>query len=135
MKKYRVYKLLAVVALCTILVASRALTRTQSPATPIAQSPTAPGTQSDPYAAAFAGLTYTDTQKAAIGKIRQDIASRKEAVVNDNKLTPEQKDGMLSGYTRIQYNLIFKELTPEQKKLVSTRMHASRAAEQNGQKK
>lgn len=91
--------------------------------------------QTDPYAAAFAGLTYTDAQKEAIGKIRQDIAARKAAVVKDNKLTAEQKDGMLTGYTRMQYSLTFKELTPGQKKLVSTRMHASRPADPNGQKK
>ena len=135
MKEHRLAILLAVAAQCTILTVSPALTRTQSPATPVAQSPANPGTQSDPYAAAFAGLTYTNSQKEAIGKIRQDIASRKEAVVNDNKLTPEQKDGMLTGYTRMEYSLIFKELTPQQKKLVSTRIHASRAAEQSGQKK
>lgn len=135
MNRFRVTTLLAIAAQCTLLVSSPALTRTQSPATPIAQSPATPGMQSDPYAAAFAGLTYSNAQKEAIGKIRQDIASRKEAVVKDNKLTPEQKDGMLSGYTRMQYSLIFKELTPGQKKLVSTRIHASRAAEQNGEKK
>lgn len=132
MKMYRVARLLAVAAQITTLVGSPALTRTQSQATPPVQSPATAGTQSDPYAAAFTGLTYSDAQKEAIGKIRQDIAARKEAVVNDHKLTPEQKDGMLSGYTRMQYSLIFKELTPAQKKLVSTRIHSSHAAEQNG---
>lgn len=135
MKRYRLAGLLAVAAQCTILLASPALTRTPTPVSATAQSPAAPGTPSDPYAAAFAGLKYSDAQKEAIGKIRQDIASRKEAVEKDTKLSPEQKDGMLTGYTRMQYSLIYKELTPEQKKLVSTRIHASHPAEQNGQKK
>jgi hypothetical protein len=41
---------------------------------------------------------------------------------------------MLNGYMRIEYNLIYKELTPEQKKLVSSRMRALRASEQAAQK-
>jgi hypothetical protein len=78
-------------------------------------------------------LTYTEAQKEAIGKIRQDITSRKAMVIKVNKLTQSQKDAMLTGYRRIEYALIFRELTPAQQKQISTRMHARRVAEQAAQ--
>ncbi len=131
MKKNRVARLSAVAAQFMLLMAAPGLTRSQSPAMQSVR-PSAED-QQDPYAAAFAGLTYSDAEKEAIGKIRQDIASRKATVLKDDKLTESQKDAMLTGYMRIEYELIFKELTPAQKKQVSTRMHARRAADQAAQ--
>ncbi len=130
MKKNCVAKSLAIAAHLMILMAAPGVTLTQSTARQVLQ----PSASSDPYAEAFAGLTYTDVQKEVISKIRQDITSRRAAVLKDDKLTQEQKDAMLTGYTRIEYGLIFKELTAEQKKQVSTRMHARRAADQAAQK-
>lgn len=130
MNKNRVAKSLAVAAQFMVFIAAPGLTPTQSHA-PQAQQPSSMSrTQADPYADAFAGLTYTDEQKEAINKIRQDIASRKATVMKDGKLTNDQKDAMLTGYLRIEYGLIYKELTPEQKKQVATRMHAHRASNQ-----
>ena len=132
MKKNRVARLLAVAAQFMILMAAPGLTRSQSHAAqPV---PLSAESQQDPYAVAFAGLTYTDAQKEAIGKIRKDIASRREMVLKADKLTDSQKDAMMTGYTRIEYGLIFKELTPAQQGQVSTRMHALRAAQQAAQK-
>jgi hypothetical protein len=131
MKKNRVARLSAVAAQFMILLAAPGLTRSQNPAVQSVR-PSAEN-QQDPYAAAFAGLTYTDAQREAIGKIRQDIASRKATVLKADKLTESQKDAMVTGYTRIEYELIFKELTPAQQKQVSIRMHARRAATQGAQ--
>lgn len=117
-----------------ILRAAPGTTRSQSPAPQAVQPSASTGTQGDPYTAAFAGLTYTAEQKEAISKIGQDIESRKAAIRKDAKLTDDQKNAMLTGYTRIQYGLIFKELTPEQKKLVSTRMHALHPSGQTAEK-
>ena len=124
MKKNHIAKSLAVAAQFMILMAAPGLGRTQSPSPRIAQPSALSQTQKDLYADAFARLTYTDKQTEAISKIRQDIASRKSAVLRDHKLTPEQKDAMLTGYARIEVGLIYKELTPGQKKQVSTRMRA-----------
>lgn len=131
MKKNRVARLSAVAAQLMILMTAPGLTRSQSPVGQSVQ--TSAENQQDLYAAAFAGLTYTDAQKEAIDKIRQDIASRKATVLKADKLTQSQKDAMLTGYTPIEYELIYKELTPAQRKLVSTRMHARRTAEQGTQ--
>jgi Spy/CpxP family protein refolding chaperone len=79
----------------------------------------------------FAGLKYTDEQKAEIEKIRQDTKSRKDTVVNDAKLTADQKDAMLVGYKRLEYGRIYSVLTPEQKKQVRDNIHSRRAADQS----
>jgi hypothetical protein len=128
--KNHLAKSLAIAAHLMIFMAAPGSTLTQSTSHPMVQ----PSASSDPYADAFAGLTYTGEQKEAISKIRQDITSRKAAVLKDDKLTQSQKDAMLTGYTRMTYSLIYKELTPEQQKQVSARMRASRASEQAAQK-
>lgn len=133
MKWNCVARLLAVSAQVMFAIVAPALARPQSPAPPIVQ-PSASGTQQDPYAEAFSGLSYSDKQKEAISKLRQDIDLRKTAVIKDEKLSSDQKDAMLTGYVRIEYNLIFKELTPEQQKLVSARMRARREAEDAARK-
>ena len=135
MKKNRVARLAGVAAQFIILIPAPGLTRAQSPTPQMAVRPPAPSeTQRDPYADAFGGLTYTPEQKEVINKIKQDIAARKAAVLKDDKLTEEQKDAMLTGYTRIEHGLIFKELTPEQKSQVTTRVRASRQLDQSAQK-
>lgn len=134
MKKIRFAKSLAVAAQCMIVMAAPGLSRTQSPAPQAVQPSSSAQTQGDHYADAFAGLTYSDVQKKAICKIQQDIQLRKTAVLKDEKLNSDQKDAMLTGYTRIEYGLIYKELTPEQKKQVSNRMKALREADQAAQK-
>ena len=83
----------------------------------------------------FAGLVYSDEQKAEVAKIHSESERRKGMVAKDDKLTPDQKDAMLLGYTRLEYGEIFKVLTPIQKKLVRSRMQARREADQATRKK
>jgi Spy/CpxP family protein refolding chaperone len=56
-------------------------------------------------------------------------------VARDQKLTADQKDAMLLGYTRMESGRIYKVLTPEQRKEVNQRIRARRAAEQATQQK
>lgn len=134
MRMNRIAKSLAVAAPFLILVAAPGQKRIQSPAPVMMQTTSSFPTQSDPYADAFRGLTYTAKQKEAISKIRQDTELRKAAVEKADKLTADQKAAMLTGYTRMEYAQIYKVLTEEQKRLVGTRIHARRAAAQTQQK-
>ena len=134
MKKNPIAKFVAVAAQCMILITAPGLIRGQSNAPQMVQLSGTPGAQADPYAEAFAGLTYTDKQKEAISKIQQDIASRKAMVMKSDQLTQDQKDAMVAGYTHMEYGSIFKELTPQQQKVVSGRLQASRAAEKAAEK-
>jgi hypothetical protein len=61
-----------------------------------------------------------------------------DVVVKDGKLTADQKDAMLEGYTRMEHRQIFALLTPEQQRDVHQRIHAykaAQAAEQAAKKK
>ena len=78
----------------------------------------------------FAGLNYTNEQKAEIAKVHQDMESHKAAVVNDQKLTADQKNAMLLGYTRMEYGRVYQTLSPEQQKQVRQRMASRRTADQ-----
>jgi Spy/CpxP family protein refolding chaperone len=83
----------------------------------------------------FAGLSFTDEQRAEIDKIRQETESNRSVIRKDDKLTPDQKDAMLLGYTRLENGRIFKVLTPEQQKEVRQKVLARRAADQAAQQK
>jgi len=83
----------------------------------------------------FVGLHYTDEQKTEIDKIRQDMKSRKETVLKDQKLNADQKDAMVLGYTRMEYGQIYKLLTRDQKRQVQQRISARRAADQTAKNK
>jgi len=94
-------------------------------ALPVAQA------QKDPTPADdFAGLTFTSEQKAQIDRIRQNTKSRTDAVLADEKLSPEQRDAMLLGYRRLETNEIFELLTPDQQTEVRKKLRARRAAAQ-----
>lgn len=134
MKTECVAGLLALAVQTMMFIPASGLTRAQSPVPQMVQPSASSGAQRDPYADAFAGLTYTAQQKEAIVKIKQDMTFRKAAVLKDDKLTQDQKNAMLSGYTRMEYGLIFKQLSSAQQGQVSTRMHARRASEQSAQK-
>ena len=82
----------------------------------------------------FAGLNYTDDQKAKINEIRQNTKAHMDLVVKDNKLDAEQKQAMLQGFQRLEAGEIFKILTPDQQKEVRKKMAAQRAAEQQQRK-
>jgi len=138
MKKNRFRKSVAIAAGFILL--SAALIRAQSGSRSLARTQKVQSSEAHPKRDSlptddFAGLTYSDEQKAEIDKIRQDTKVRKDAVVRDEKLNTDQKDAMLQGYTRIEYSRIYKVLTPEQQMQVRQRMRARREADQAAQKK
>ena len=81
----------------------------------------------------FAGLTYTDEQKAKIDQIRQTTRQRMDAVRKDEKLTPEAKQAMLEGYQRLEIGELFEVLTPEQQTEVRKKAQARHAEQQKKQ--
>lgn len=83
----------------------------------------------------FAGLNYTDDQKAEIAQIRHNMDTRRDAVAMDDRLTRDQKDAMILGYTHLENGEIFKVLTPEQRRQVRQRLQARGATDQSAQKK
>jgi Spy/CpxP family protein refolding chaperone len=108
--------------------------------TGVVQTPTPamPGPQGDSSSSPaeyFKGLDYTPEQQAQIDKIHQDAETKKAAVAKDEKLTQDQKDAMLTGYTHLEYSSIFKVLTPEQQRQVREKIRAHKAADQAAQKK
>jgi Spy/CpxP family protein refolding chaperone len=140
MIKNRFQKPVAVAAGFFILCAAPGLTRGQSASPSPALTPKAalPGAQPKRDSSPpddFAGLQYTEEQKAEIDKIRRDTRSRKEVVLKDEKLTADQKNAMILGYTRLEYGQIYNVLTPDQKKQVGKRNSARRAADQAAQRK
>lgn len=83
----------------------------------------------------FAGLEYTEDQKAKISKIREDIKSRVDAVTKDDKLSPDQKGAFLQGFERMERSQIYNVLTPEQKQEVGKRMRELRQEKKELEKK
>jgi Spy/CpxP family protein refolding chaperone len=139
MNKNRIAKRVVVAFGFLFLCAARAPASAQSnppsaAPTPLAASPTARPKKDTPPIDYFAGLTLTDEQKAKIAEIRQNSKSRLDAVVKDEKLSPEQKDAFLTGYRREENSEIFAVLTPEQQSEVRKRMRAQRAAQQQQKK-
>jgi len=141
MTMHRVVNRLPLAALF-LLGAVPGLARAQSapapdnPATPHA-APTLDQPKRSPSPADdFAGLQYTDEQKAKINAIDRDIRSREAAVIKDEKLDPDQKRAMLEGYRRIERNEVLEVLTPQQQAEVHKKMLARRAtAREESQKK
>jgi Spy/CpxP family protein refolding chaperone len=131
MNKGRFAKPVAVAAGLFFLATVPALTRGQSSPTPPAEIPqtTSPpprATKAQRPTDIFAGLQYTEDQKAKIEKIRQDMNSRRDAVIKDTKLNPDQKDAFFQGFDRMERREIYEVLTPEQKTEVGKRMAAER---------
>ena len=81
----------------------------------------------------FAGLTFTDDQKAKIAQIRQNAKLRREAVVKNERLTQGQKDVTLERLQSLENSEIFKVLAPDQQAEVRKRIMARHAAEQQAQ--
>lgn len=140
MNKNRYAKRLAIAAGFIFMFTGSDLAHAQSTTPSAAQTPRAvlPGAQPKTDALPqddFAGLNYTDEQRAAIDKIHQYSESHKAAVVKDQQLTEDQKNAMLVGYTRMEYGWIFKALTPDQQRQVRQRVLARRRADQAAQKK
>lgn len=137
MNKRRSAKPVAVGAGLFFLFTLPALTRSQSspPAPtqiPYKTSPPPRAKKAPTPTDLFAGLQYTEDQKAQISKIHEDMKSRMDAVIKNDKLNPEQKGAFLQGFERMERNEVYKVLTPEQKIEVRKRMQALR---QDAQKK
>jgi Spy/CpxP family protein refolding chaperone len=79
----------------------------------------------------FAGLKYTDEQKAKIDEIHRRMALRKDAVLKSEMLDAEQKGAMTAGLGRMERGEIARLLTPEQKKEVLKKAHAAQVAAGN----
>jgi hypothetical protein len=140
MNKNRFAKRMAAVAGFFFLCATPGLTRAQntppSPApTPQKTPPAVRPKKNTPPPDDFAGLQYTDEQKAQIDQIHQDMKSRMDAANKDGKLTAEQKDAMVAGYQRMERSQVYKVLTTQQRKEVLRRIRARHAAEQAAQNK
>ena len=78
----------------------------------------------------FAGLKFTDEQKAKIDEIHRRIATRKDVVVKSEKLDADQKEAMIAGLGRMERGEIAKLLTPEQQKEVLKRVRAGQSPSQ-----
>jgi hypothetical protein len=114
------------------------LTRAQSAPPAPAQdphmvSPVAQPRKGTPPPDYFAGLTFTDDQKAKIEQIRQNAKMRIDAVNKAEKLSPDQKEALVEGYRRMENGEIFKVLTHEQQTEVRERIRAHSAAMPKGE--
>jgi hypothetical protein len=100
-------------------------------------TPASPGPlpKSDSLPDYFAGLNYTDDQKAEIAQIRHNMDTRRGAVAKADRLTQDQRDAMILGYTHLENGEIFKVLTPEQRRQARQRLQARGASNQAAQKK
>lgn len=140
MNKNRFANRMAVAAGFIFLCLAPGLTRAQSTPpgpveTPPKASPTARPQEETRPTDDFAGLTFTDEQKARIDQIHQNMKSRMDAVVKDEKLSADQKTAMLVGFRRLDSGEVFKALTPEQQSEVRKKVLARRAAEKEAQEK
>ena len=142
MRKKKFAKSLAVAAGFMLMFAALGVARAHGASAGEGQNPTPtpalPGPQSNGAvspAEYFEGLEYTPEQKAQIDKIHQDAETKKATVAKDEKLTQDQKDAMLTGYTHLEYSSIFKVLTPEQQRQVRQKIRARKAANEAAQKK
>jgi hypothetical protein len=140
MNKTRFAKRMSAAAGFFFLYAAPGLTRAQSsppsPApTPGKTPPAVRPKKNTPPPDYFAGLQYTDEQKAQIDQIHQDMKTRMDAAAKDQKLTAEQKDAMLAGYQRLERSQVYRVLTSAQRKEVLRRIRARHAAEQAAQNK
>jgi hypothetical protein len=140
MNKNRFEKRMAGAAGFFFLCAAPGLTRAQSspPSPALTLRKTSPAGQpkkNTPPPDYFAGLEFTDEQKARINQIHEDMKSRMDVAAKDEKLTAEQKDAMVAGYQRMERSEIFKVLTTQQRKEVLRQARARHAAEQAQQSK
>jgi hypothetical protein len=139
MNQIRFANTLTIAAGLMFLLSAPALARAESAPQGAMQVPTpaSPGPlpKSDSLPDYFAGLSYTDDQKAEIAQIRHNMDTRRGAVAKDDRLTQDQKDAMILGYTHLENGEIFKVLTPEQRRQVRQRLQAGGTTDHAAQKK
>jgi hypothetical protein len=130
----RFAKPMSVATAFLVLYSVPGLSRVQSSPPASVSSPAQPKKNSPPPDD-FAGFDYTEEQKTEIDQIHKDSKSRIEVVAKDQKLTVDQKDAMILGYSRMEYGQIYKVLTPEQRRHVQQRIRARRAEDEAAKKK
>lgn len=123
-----------------LLLAVPALAETQNTPLSTAQIPHTPPQAMRPGQGArpvdvLQGITLTEEQKAKIDQIHQEMKSRVDVVVKDPASDETTKRAMLEGLARMERRQVFLALTPEQQAEVRKRIVASRAAEQEKNKK
>ena len=121
------------------LYAAPGLTRAQDPEPAAAQPPrmVSPGARPlrDPRGTDdFAGLKFTDDQKAKIDEIHRRMVTRKDVVIKSEKLNSDQKGAMIAGLGRMERGEIAKLLTPEQQREVLKKARAVQAGAQEEKK-
>jgi len=97
--------------------------RAVTTAPPYAASPSARAGRSATPPDFFAGLSLSDDQKAKIDRIKEETKSHIEVVKKDEKLGPDVKDAMVTGYYRIENSKILAVLTPDQQREVRKRLN------------
>lgn len=131
MNKKRFAQSVAVAAGIPFILVTPWLVRADNPPHSVVQTPKADSLPQDD----FAGLDYTDEQRAEIDRIHRETESHKAVVANDPRLTADQKNAFLLGYTRLEYGAIFSVLSPVQQRQVRQRILARKAAAQAEQKR
>jgi hypothetical protein len=138
MKMNRLAGRMTAVAGSLILLAAQGLTRAQDSQSAAAQPPrigAVPGPMRYPRGTDdFAGLKFSDEQKAKIDEIHRRMATRKDVVIKSETLHADQKDAMIAGLGRMERGEIVKLLTPEQQKEVLKKVHAGQGAAQDEKK-
>jgi hypothetical protein len=139
MKEIRFAKLWAMAAGLTLLSAVPELSGAQSvPPAPAQRPPTSLPPRSPGLGDStdiFAGLKYTDDQRAKIHEIHRDFKAKRDAVIKDKGLTPEQKRAMLQGYQHMERGEVYKILSTEQRTEVRKRVLAGRESVKQEQEK
>jgi hypothetical protein len=135
MNRNRFAKRLAVASGFFFLCAAPGLTRAQSrppglTQTPHTASPAVQPTSGTVPVDDFAGLKYTDEEQVKIDQIHQNMKSRMDAVVKDEKLNADQKAAMLQGLQRMERGQVYRVLTTDQQATVRKVALARRAAAQ-----
>lgn len=140
MNQNRIVKSFAIGAGLFFLCVAPAMTRAQTASPPPMQvpqrtSPLARPNREPGPSDVFAGLTYTEEQKAKIDEIHQGFKARLDAVAKDDKLRPEQKEALVQGFQNMERREVYKVLTAEQQREVRKRIAAERAAKAESQKR
>jgi hypothetical protein len=83
----------------------------------------------------FSGFEYSAEQKAEIDRIQKGTKAQMDLVAKDQKLSADQKDAMMLGYSRMEYGRMYTVLTPVQRRQVQQRIRARRVADEAVKKK
>lgn len=139
MNKIRFTKSLGIASAFLFLCAAPVVGSAQSSATASMEGPKlfspAPAKAGSFPADDFSGFDYTPEQKAEIDRIQKGMKAQMDVVAKDQKLSADQKDAMILGYSRMEYGRMYTVLTPVQRRQVQQRIRARRIADEAARKK